>query len=682
MFAGGKKAFYVTLFLTTTGVLLPAAGLCDDPRDPYIYRILYGGVQFDFGKTYSEYANREREIDTFRQTYRLDTLGNIYSRYLLTYDAGVRLVNTDTSYSDLPERNRKHINYYLKTAILPRSTTPIELSVDRTTHETSYSGVETENINTRYTLRWNLKDKKLPRTMFMVSHTDTEANGLSSDSTLYRLEMQKKLGPTTNNLFLNQTTTSDSTTTGLNLINRTRLSRDTNLRFGYARNDIDDLGIDTSTQGVSINLNSRPGLEFRQAHNYNYYTSETETQESYGQSYYGNVGYRFSRNLDTTMSLYTSESVSESATATRESSNIQYDVGANYILSPSVSLGQTVMYFYEELVTGRNRERFLTQTSVNYARDLGWAGLSTSYGIGYRMNALQEVRIDTDVELNGVDQNVAASLSNINLTRFAVFNASANYNHFADSTGTLASGSSYTLGASSGDWLKYATVSTSYYYLTNSSEIVLDNRDEERFAIDATSSYFKYLDLTLSYEKFKHSHEDIDIENRSEERFKFVASSTYFKNTRLDFSYDYYDIVDPVNGSSKTSNTNFGAGHLLTHKRALMGGDLTLQFGASRRKNDYLFGSEKVTTLNYSAAYVKRFRENANWSALASRSSTWRNGELTQVTSITNAVRTRLRLWQLQFEHRYSIFEEEMQDRTENTFFVRISRNFARMLPF
>ncbi|MBW7957223.1 MAG: hypothetical protein H3C68_04950 [Deltaproteobacteria bacterium] len=677
----------MTLFLTTTGVLLPAAGLCaDDPRDPYIYRLLYGSVQFDFKHHTSEDKIRTRESDSFKQTYRLDTLGNIYSRYLMTYNAGVRYVTSDTSYSYTADRERDGLGYYLKTSFLPKSTTPLDLSVSRSTNTTSFSEMENEDTITKYTLRWALKRDDLPKTILTASQTESEHNGDSSTASHYRLEMQKALGRTHNSFFYNYTTADNSdSVTGLNFINRTILSRDTTLRFGYARTQTDPRSEGSSedtTQGITINLRSRPGREFNQSHNYSYYLSETESRKLHGQSYSGAVNYRFSSNLSTNMSLYTSDSVTESATSTLESSALDLNLGANYILSRNVALGQTLTYEYDKLTNGRIRESILTQTSVTYGKNIGWADLSTSYGLGYRENSLDEDRTNTNTELTGLDQNVSASLSNIDLTRFAFFNASASYNNFSDGSGTLSSGHSYSLGASSREWQKYASVSANYFYFTNSSQISFDNRDEERLNINANSSYFKYVDLGLSYEAASLSHEFIEIDNKDEERFKFTADSTYFKNTTLTFSYDFYKITDPVNGTSKTTNTNFGAGHLLTHRRTLMGGDLVLRLGLTRRKNDFYVESETVTALNLSAAYRRRLLRNSEWNAIADRSTTWRNDEFIEVTTITNSINTALRHWTLFFEHRFLIHEENRNERTENTFYLRASRGFFRMLPF
>lgn len=683
---GSKQAIFLTLFLTISGVLLPAAGFCAvDPRDPYIYRLLYGSVQFDYKYHTSEDDNRERQSDSFKQTYRLDTLGNIYSRYLLTYNAGVRFVTSDTHYSYTSDRKRDGITYYLKTSILPKSTTPLDLAVSRTTNTIS-SGTETEDTSTKYTLRWSLKQKTLPKTTLMASQTETDHNGASATASHYRLEMQKELGRTHNSFYYNYATADNSdSTTGINFINRTILSRDTTLRFGYARDETDpvsEANSGSTTQGISINLRSRPGPEFRQSHNYSYYLTENDTQKFHGQSYSGSVSYRFSRNLDTNMSLYTNDSVTESATSTRETSNLDYNIGATYLLSQNVALGQTVAYTYEKLYTGRIRESFHTQTSVTYGKDLGWASLSTSYGLGYRQNAIDEDFTNARQELTGLDQNVSAGLSNIDLTRLALFSASASYNNFSDSTGTLASGSSYTLNAASREWLKYATVSANYFYLTNSSEIVLDNREEERVNFSANSDYFNYVKLSLLYEIATTTSEFVSIDNKDEERIRFTANSNFFKNTSLYFSYDVYKVTDPVNGTSSTTNTNFGAGHLITHRRTLKGGDLILRLGLTRTKNDYFVESEKVTALNLSAAYNRRIRRNTEWNALAERSSTWRNDELVQVTSITNGIRTALRHWNFFFEHKYSIHEENNLERTENTFYLRASRGFFRMLPF
>ncbi|MCL4873999.1 hypothetical protein KJ039_07950 [bacterium] len=686
MSVGGKKAIWLTLFLATTGVLLPAAGLCDDPRDPYIYRLLYGSIQFDFKHHTAEDENRTRESDSFKQTYKLDTLGNIYSRYLMTYNAGVRFVTSDSSYSYTADRKRDGLNYYLKTAFLPKSTMPLELSVNRSTNTTAFSGTETEDTITKYTLRWALKRDDLPKTLLTASQTESDHNGATSTASHYRLEMQKQLGRTHNNFYYNYTTGDNSDSiTGINFINRTILSRDTTLRFGYARNHKDprfDNESEETTQGITINLRSRPGREFSQSHNYSYYLTEKETQDIHGQSYSGAVNYRFSRNLSTNMSLYTSDSVTESATSTLESSSLDLNLGASYTLSRNVALGQTITYNYDKLTNGRVRESIITQTSVTYGKGLGWADLSASYGLGYRENALEEERLNTSTELTGLDQNVSATLSDIDLTRFASFNASANYNLFTDGSETLSEGHSYSLSASSREWHEYASVSANYFFYTNSSRINLDTRDEERINLNANSNYFKYVNLSLFYETVSKKNEFVELENREEEQFKFTANSTYFKNTTLSFSYDFFKVTDPVNGTSKTTNTNFGAGHLLTHRRRLMGGDLVLRLGLTRRKTDYYVESETTTALNLSAAYRRRLLRNSEWNATAERTSTWRNEELIEITSITNTINTGLRHWSFFFEHRFLIHEEDRRERTENTFYLRASRGFFRMLPF
>jgi hypothetical protein len=106
-----------------------------------------------------------RERQRFLQSYSLDTLGNILSRRLAIYDAGINF--TFESYEQGSTTiDTDHVNYYLKTTLLPKSNIPLTLYGSKMDETLTTNFAESERTRTIYGLKWLMSFRTLPDTIY------------------------------------------------------------------------------------------------------------------------------------------------------------------------------------------------------------------------------------------------------------------------------------------------------------------------------------------------------------------------------------------------------------------------------------------------------------------------------------------------------------------------------------
>ena len=139
----------LAVFLVTC--LVPAKAWCVK-IDPYLYRTLIGRITLEYEREDS-LSGAKRTRSTFNQIYSLDSKGNILSRRLIIYDAGISFARSDSTIetTTTKESDSTQLNYYLRTTFLPRSRIPFSIFGSRKTRDTS-SGRET-NTN-EYGFEW------------------------------------------------------------------------------------------------------------------------------------------------------------------------------------------------------------------------------------------------------------------------------------------------------------------------------------------------------------------------------------------------------------------------------------------------------------------------------------------------------------------------------------------------
>ncbi|MBI2400256.1 MAG: hypothetical protein HYV23_04255 [Deltaproteobacteria bacterium] len=207
-----KRALWAFALAAAVVVLVPGTGFCVE-EDMYIYRLLFGRVYFEYETGTTEDNGTTRDRSRFLQSYSLDTLGNILSRRLVTYDAGVTFT-LDSYEQGSTAIDTENVNYYLKSTLLPKSNIPLSLYGSRTNETLTTTASETERTRTIYGLNWLMRFRTLPDTDIQIERQNDASQSSDMTTTLYNVRMIKPVGPTENSLYYNLNTTEDNVRDG------------------------------------------------------------------------------------------------------------------------------------------------------------------------------------------------------------------------------------------------------------------------------------------------------------------------------------------------------------------------------------------------------------------------------------------------------------------------------------
>lgn len=611
-----------------------------------MYRVLFAKVYFEFEKGTVEEDGRQQDHSRFQQTYSLDTIGNIFSSRIITYDAGV--IFTDNNYeSSNTEVDTKATSYYLSTNILPRSAIPLNIYMNRTIDSITTSTSDLERTRTVYGFNWFLKLKTLPETRVLVDRAINESATTEQTNTSYRLEMSKELGPTENELRYNLMTSESNTASGtessvLNYNNRTHISRSTIFTLGATTSSTeneDPVAADTKQYGLTLGIDSNPSIDTRQTHRYTYYNTSSGDNENTGGFYTGDMYYRFTDRFDTNFGISLSETESDSPTQKETSESFGANFGLNYRISDNLSLSEAVTYssFNTNSDTGLNtqdRELLSALTRIAYSKRLTWAQLVSSYGLGYR-----EERSSQEGAGTGLEQNISVGLANIDVNPYVSFNTSASWSDVTNLSGDIWSNSkTFELSAANKVWKRYAILTGIYSKAESSSWIEVLNTKTEKLRLDAVS--------------------------------------TYFRNTKIELFSEHANTFDAISGFGQVDTESAS----ITHNRYLLGGALDLGAGYSLTDSKYTGGSDSFTIKTLSARYTKRLLRDLNWALTAQSTENKGSRTFTKRRSVTNSFIYNLRAWLLSADHKYIITEDLVREQVESTILFRATRQFVRFL--
>lgn len=641
-----KRALRAAALAAAAVVLTPAAGFCVE-EDLYIYRLLFGRIYFEYETATADDNGRTRERQRFQQSYNLDTLGNILSRRLITYDAGVGFTFENEEH-DSTNIDSEQVNYYLRTSLLPKSNIPLNLSASRVNDTLTTEMSEQEHTKDVYALNWDMRFKTLPDTRIFIERQNDVSQGSDISTTTYNVSMTKEIGQTENAFAFNMNTAEDnlndgngSQSTAINATNRTFLSRSTIFDLGLTRGDSssDSGSTDSTVNAVTMGLQSRPSLEFNQNHRFTYYNISNDGSESQNSSYSGSMGYRFTDRLDSSLSLSAVESVSESAEKTQESTSLGTGFSLNYRISKKLSLSETTSYSRTDTTsdtpTDLDRETFRALTHLTYSDKLPWAQLTSSARVGYNRDKTTE-----ELSGSGIEHGVSASLSNIDINRYFIFNMSADWSKVNNLTGDVWSEStSYQTSASNKLWRRYVQLMANFSKSSQSSWIPAANTDVETWS--------------------------------------FAAASTYFRNTRIDAKTEHNKTFDTVVGEVTSLSNNL----TVTHSRYLANGLLNSGFNYSLISSSSATGSDRFTTIGAFASYNKQLIRHLEWRAGASYNRVKGDDDsFRNTTTLDNALTYPLRSWLLALEQRYINTENQNTTFSENTYLFRAVRQFLWFL--
>lgn len=627
----------LAVFLVTC--LVPAKAWCVK-IDPYLYRTLIGRITLEYEREDS-LSGAKRTRSTFNQIYSLDSKGNILSRRLIIYDAGISFARSDSTIetTTTKESDSTQLNYYLRTTFLPRSRIPFSIFGSRKTRDTS-SGRET-NTN-EYGFEWYGYFIRLPETHVKVERKTQTGTGQDTATMNYRLELDKEWGPTTNALDSKHTTTNNNLTdtsassSSVNFRNSTRLSSRTQFTVAAAAgHSLSAEEITTTTQGLGASLVSRPGKEFRQSHGYSLYrfTSEDsgEKTELVGSSYNGSMGYRITQRLSSSLGLSINTRDAESGSKTEEEEDVQGRASLNYRATEHLTVSESVSYRMLESGSEADRKTLRVRTNARYSRQFDWASLSGTYHVGYVLD-----EVEGREEGTGVEQGVGLSLANIEIIRYAAFNASGSHERTKQLTGGIFERSTrYSLEG-------YNRVGTGYVNLRGN---------------------------------YEHSRTDDWVTGEQlSDSIGASASTAFLKRTRFRASYRWKKSFDDEVGTSRTTSIGLSA----SHSRTVFRGPLRLHARLNRSKSIFTEGDQVTQTITYLATYGKTLFRILPWQISAERRETEVDDSLTISTSVKNRFFYQLRAWSLSLEQEYKITEDSSGKEVDNRVFARATRAFIR----
>lgn len=627
-------------------VLAPAPGLCVE-EDPYVYRLLFASIYFEYETGTSDDSGRSTEHSAFQQVYTLDTLGNILSRRLLIYDAGMSYT-LDEYEQEQTRIDTKNLNYHLRTTALPRSAIPLTLYGSKQT-ETIVTTTENERTRTIYGLQWFGRFRTLPETRLQIERQTDSSRSSETTTTKYSLDMSKRLGPTENFLYYNLNTSEDNFSSGndsqsqsINFRNQTSLSRATRVDFGFARGDSsndDPTSPDTYVNAITLGLQSTPSLQFNQTHRYTWYNMNSGRTDTENASYSGNMAYRFTDRLSSSLSLSASEATSESADKSETSTSVGTGFGLNYRLSRKLSLAESLSYSRTDTSsdspTNLDRETFRALTHINYNDQFSWTSLASSLRLGYNYDKTTE-----ELSGTGVETGATVALNNIDVTRYALFSTSADWSKVYNLTGDIWSDSrSFHASAANRLWRRFVVLSANY------------SRSSTESWISAIGS--------------------------RTQKWSFNAASSYFRNTKIELLSEHTNTFDSVSGEMDIDAQSL----MVTHNRYIAGGSMNAGFNYNLVSSTYEDGSSEFSSVSFFATYEKKLLYNLTWLAAASVSMGEGNDDtFKDITSVSNRLTYQLRRWLFSAEQKYVNTADQNRDLSEYTYIFRAMRQFAWFL--
>ncbi|MBI2412608.1 MAG: hypothetical protein HYV24_05310 [Deltaproteobacteria bacterium] len=652
------------------GLFAPQMGYAVE-EDPYIYKSLLGRVFFEFEEAATEQNGISSDSSRFQQTYSLDLKGNFMSRRLLIYDAGVAITNNDYS-SNSSDVATRTIDYYLRTTVLPKSGIPLTLYGQRTEGQTSSS----ETTKTTYGLNWFLKLRTLPQTSIYAERALTESDGLDSETANYKVILKKTMGPTENDATMAYATSdsSDGTSSSvatLNANNLTKISKSTQIYAGAtlsrSASDETDSNTETSLEGLSLLLNSKPSQDFDQSHKYAYYRNSTDGDEQIGTSYSGDMGYKLTQRADANISVSLGTSENNSSTSTSETESLGASGGINYRLTDNLSASESVSYSdfksnsnasaasttdtttdttdttgtdtatdttSDTAATTGDRTTLRVTSRLSYSKMFPWAVLGAGWSLGYIEDKAEGFRTG-----QGLEHSVSASLGNIDVNRYVGFGVGASQSD------------TYTLAGEN-------IFSHSKNYNANAFNKVLK----------------QYVSINAAYDKSIYE-SYIDVTGSRHETYRLDATSAYFKNFSLQGFAEHSSTFSGVSGFAETDTVGASVGH----NRPLFKGTLGLSLYYALIDSKYEGGSDTTKDMNFLTQYSKQFYNSLNWSATFSVSQKKSSESDKDETSFTNVLTYPLRAWLLGLEQKNSYRVEDTTETKEASIIFRATRIFVRI---
>ncbi|GMR04296.1 MAG: hypothetical protein BMS9Abin23_0189 [Thermodesulfobacteriota bacterium] len=627
-------------------VLLPSKGLALK-IDPYQFRIFRGTLSLAYEKENRDVSGFDEDTSGFTQTYSLDFLGNVLTPRLMIYNGVLIFTRQDFS-ADGVETDSNSLSYGLTTTFLRKSRIPLTLFGNNYSSDTTTGSETFDNTTSQYGLSWSGRFIRLPIINVQATRTTEDQDGSENQQTDIFLNMEKYWGPSVNRFdytgtFYKSLNSDDSSSsTNINFSNSTSLTKHTTFSVGASRavSDIQTSDSTDTTYGLSMSLLSKPGRFFEQSHNLTYFKSNTGGSDYSGTTYSGNLRYKVSEKISSTLSLSITDSSNESETTTEDSKSVSTGMDLSYSITDNLYLSENIFYLRNDSTSSGttdsnllDREYLSATSSINYRRKMYWALLFSSYGLGYVK--------DSDTEGgggSGIQQYITASLSRIDFNNYVLFDISATDNRIKQISGTIHGG-------------------------TQEYDFRAYNKKWE-----------KYVDLSAEFKKYANTSQFSALEERSQDIY-LRAATRFLRNTRFSVNYNNSHYFTDLSGFSNSSTVYASA----SHSRNILGGRLSfsLNYGISNRT--FTDGSDTTKTANYNLSYARVIIRNMQWKIYAQRTDSNTDDVISEVTTFSNTLYYRLRAWVFSVNHNYSLEHTSTSEVKENRFLIKASRSFVRV---
>ncbi|HXI10401.1 MAG TPA: hypothetical protein VNK06_06300, partial [Thermodesulfobacteriota bacterium] len=585
-------------------------------RDQYLIRTLVARIQFEYEKgTITDNGKKSQDESRFKQTYSLDTRGNILSRYLIIYDAGASFSRNDYSSTNTNLLSDEY-NLNFRTTFLPKSAIPLTLYGGY--NNLNLSGLIDPYKHTRltYGLNWFSSLRALPRTLLTIERVNEKTTTTDTVSTDAKIKLEKEIGPTQNQFEYVYQTSDDQNSRSygnasvVSASNSTRLSKNTIMSIGATRSEsksvtdtfTDNLQTTSFTlEGLTLGLISRPSQEFNQTHNYTFFKNKNiSTGSNTGSTYSGDLNYGFSDRLKSHVGLTYSEHRDETQTSKSKDQNVSTSDSISYSLTDNLSLSEMINYTktttnVSEGVTAANvggRSSLRLLTTLAYRKNLPFGRFGAGYSLGYI-----EDNITKRKGGKGIEQIIRVGLTNIEVVPHVGFSTTAHYDSTKNLSGDIG-GRSYGYDAS------------------------VYNRSLE-----------KYVNILGTYDK-ETTDSWIDVLEQRRETYRLSVSSQYFRNTKMRASADHTNDFNAISGFSNTSTQELSVSHL----RRLLGGFMNLTASFTHFTLHSSGEPQKTTTKYYELKYSRPFYRTLFWQLLASRNERTDQATFVNVTTLENGV--------------------------------------------
>lgn len=427
-------------------------------------------------------GDRTTESTSLAQRYTVNYVGGLYDRRYATVNAGITYDMLDSEYIDTKTSN-KSAGFNFQSVLLPRTPIPITLFANRFTSDSqSRPNPGYRTTSTIYGLYWNLPFKgRIPEISLSYTESRTEDNNPTNANEKldrsFSMTMAKRKKQSFYNLrytFGSQQNVGrgiDTTIQTLDFKGWWRVS--SNSTVDLTTSLLDSEGDKTFSSRLHYDLNYSRDTTARA--DYSYDRSESQGNTSATHSFSASGYHRFTPKITSTTSY--SYSFSDSGDTTTTSQYISEGVTA--MLLPTLNVNGDVSYTSQQSTIGS--ETYRANLSGVFHKSFPRYQFSSGANVSYSV--------------------ASSTTTSRSFSRSEYLGLSSRNFRLVNLTGSLTN--------------------------THTDDSTSTSRDENRFAVSATSNYFRRLTLAANYDYTVIEDSKKDAEDTRRDFSTFDARATY-----------------------------------------------------------------------------------------------------------------------------------------------------------